>query len=122
MALSAGLSTAAVFHLMKVLEVGLDLLGKKFGITLANSNWGPIIDQIEKAVNEMHNDRSWSSLPDFKDQEAFYSQATSHFRIVKNAWRNYTMHGRTKYTETESVQIFESTRAFMQKLSERLSE
>jgi hypothetical protein len=37
--LSCGRATAAVFHLMRVLEIGLTALGKVFGVSLEHTNW-----------------------------------------------------------------------------------
>ena len=115
-------ATAAVFHLMCVLEVGLTALGAVFGVSLAHTHWAQAIDQIESKVREMHKDPTWKTLPDCKEQQTFYAQAASHFGILKDAWRNHTMHARGKYTENEAEQIFGNVRAFMQKLAERLSE
>jgi hypothetical protein len=115
-------ATAAVFHLMRVLEVGLASLGKVFGVSLQHTNWAPAIDQIESKIRDMHKDPVWKALPGYKEQQHFYAQAASHFGIFKDAWRNHTMHARGKYTEEEAERIFETVKAFMQKLAERLSE
>jgi len=115
-------ATAAVFHLMRVLEIGLRVLGNQFGIALEHTNWQPALDQIEKKIREMAHDGKWRSLPDYKEQQEFYAQTASHFAILKDAWRNYTMHVRGKYTQEEAELIFENTKAFMEKLAERLKE
>jgi hypothetical protein len=114
--------TACVFHLMRVLEIGLTVLGIKFGVSLAHTNWAPAIDQIESKIREMHKDSAWKGLPDCKQQQEFYAQAASHFGILKDSWRNYTMHVRGFYTEEQAERIFENIKGFMQKLAERLSE
>ncbi len=116
------LSTAAVFHLMRVLEIGLTVLGAKFGVSLAHTNWQPAIAEIESKVRNISKDAAWRSLPDYKDQQEFYAQAASHFAILKDAWRNHTMHVRGKYTEDEAERIFENVKGFMQKLAEKLHE
>jgi hypothetical protein len=115
-------STASVFHLMRVLEVGLIVLGKAFGVSLAHTNWGPAIEQIENKIRDIHKDPIWKAQPDYKEQQEFYAQAASNFAILKDAWRNYTMHARGKYTQEEAEMIFGNTKAFMQKLAERLKE
>ena len=115
-------STASVFHLMRVLEIGLTALGKQFGVSLAHTNWAPAIEQIEGKIRDMHKDPVWKVLPDCKEQQEFFAQAASHFAILKDAWRNYTMHARGKYTEDEAERIFETVKGFMQKLAERLHE
>lgn len=120
--LATGMATASVFHLMRVLEIGLTALGAKFGVSLAHTNWAPAISDIEKRIRELHLDPVWKVLPDCKEQQSFYAQAAIHFGLLKDAWRNHTMHVRAKYTEREAEQIFSSVKAFMKKLSERLSE
>ena len=112
--------TACVFHLMRILEIGLTVLAKKFGVLADHSNWNPIIDQIESKIKNIRNDPNKPS--NWKEEEEFYSQAASHFRIIKDAWRNYTMHVRGKYTEDEAKIIMISVRAFMQKLATKFSE
>lgn len=114
--------TGCVFHLMRVLELGLTALGKVFGVSLAHTNWAPAIEQIESKIRDMHKDPTWKALPDCKEQQEFYAQAASHFGVLKDAWRNYTAHARGKYTEEEAALILANTRAFMQKLSARLKE
>jgi hypothetical protein len=116
------MSTASVFHLMRVMEIGLGALGKVFGVSLAYTNWETALNQIESKIANMRSDPTWKVLPDCKEQQEYYSQAASYFRTVKDAWRNYTMHSRAKYTEDEAEQIFNSVKGFMQKLAERLSE
>ena len=112
-----GRNTACVFHLMRVLEIGLGVLGAVFGVSLAHTNWGPAIEEIEKKIREMHKDPAWKSLPDFKEQHEFYAQSASHFAMLKDAWRNYTAHTRGKYDEQEAFDVMTAVRAFMQKLT-----
>jgi len=117
-----GRNTACVFHLMRVLEIGLTALGAVFVVSLAHTNWAPAIDQIESHIRDMHKDPTWKAMPDCKEQQEFYSQAASHFGILKDAWRNYTAHARGKYDDEEAESIFRNVRAFMEKLSTRLHE
>lgn len=120
--LSLDRGTSCVFHLMRVLEIGLSVLGAKFGVSLAHTNWGPAIEEIESKIRDMHRDAAWKTLPDCKEQQEFYAQAASHFGVLKDAWRNYTMHARGVYTEEGAERIFENVKGFMQKLAERLHE
>ncbi len=114
--------TASVLHLMRVLEIGLTVLGNKFGVSLAHTNWAPAIEEIESKVRDMHKDPVWKALPDCKEQQEFYAQAASHFGVLKDAWRNYATHVRGKFTEEEAEIIFINVKGFMQKLAERLHE
>ncbi len=114
--------TATVSHLMRALEVPLSALGAVFGVSLAHTNWGPALDQIESRIREMHKDPIWKALPDCKEQQEFYAQAASSFGMFKDAWRNYTAHGRGKYDEREASDIMTAVRAFLQKLAPKLHE
>ena len=115
--LAIGLGTACVFHSMRVLEIGLSTFGAVFGVSLAHTNWEPAIREIESKVREMHNDPAWKAIPDRKLKQETYAQAASHFGVLKDAWRNYTMHIRGKYTEDEAEMIFLNVRGFMQRLA-----
>jgi hypothetical protein len=105
-----------------VLEIGLTALGAIFDVSLAHTNWVPAIDQIESRIRGMHKDPNWKALADYKEQQEFYAQAASHFGVLKDAWRNYTMHARGIYTVEMAEDIFNNVRGFMQKLASRVRE
>ena len=113
-------STACVFHLMRVLEIGLTALGKVFSVSLQHTNWAPAIDQIESKIREMGKDPTWKGLPDWKDQQEFYAQAASFLGVVKDAWRNYTAHARGRYTQDQAELMFMNVKAFMEKIAQRM--
>jgi hypothetical protein len=115
--LAIGLGTASVFHSMRVLEIGLSALGSVFNVSLAHTNWEPAIREIESKIREMHKDPAWKAFPDCKVKQEQYSQAASHFAVLKDAWRNYTMHARGHHGEDEAEMIFLNVRGFMQKLA-----
>lgn len=115
-----GRATACVFHLMRVLEIGLSVLAAKFSIPSGHTNWHNIIEGVERAVRNMGADPAKPA--DWKDQQEFYSQVANHFMIFKDAWRNYTAHARGKYTDEEAGIIMANTQAFIQKLATRLHE
>lgn len=111
-------STACVMHLMRALEVGLAVMGKPLNVETADKNWHTILDQIEKAIKAINS----SSGPTWKEDQAFYSGAASHFRLLKDGLRNHAMHVREKYTEEQAEEIYRSARAFMRHLAAKLSE
>lgn len=120
--LALGRSTACVFHLMRVLEIGLTAVGKIFNVSLAHTNWEPAIKEIEAKIRGMRQDPNWKSVSDYKEQQEFYAQAISYLGVAKDAWRNYTAHVRGKFTEEEAALMVKNIKAFMQKISVRLSE
>lgn len=118
-ALAFGLFTAAVFHCMRASEAALRSLAATLDVSHLNQNWGAIIQNIEGAINSMSmttHGQNWKEL------RQFYSEAATHFRMLKDAWRNYVMHSHVTYTAQQARDIFNATRALMQHLSTRLHE
>jgi hypothetical protein len=105
-------STACVFHLMRVLELGLAVFAKLFGVASDHTNWHTIIEQIESKIRNMGNDPS--KTDDWKQKQETYAQIANSFMFFKDAWRNYTAHARGKYTEDEADSIYRNVRSFMQ--------
>ena len=108
--------TACVFHLMRVLEIGLAAFAKVFSVPSDHTNWHSIIEGIESKVRDMGKDPN--KLPDWKDRQEQYAQAANSFMFFKDAWRNYTAHVRGKYTEDEADSIYRNVRAFVARLAE----
>ncbi len=107
--------TACVMHLMRVLEVGLAELAK-FAHVLPGENWNTLLNQIEAELKKV------AKKTHSAEDEQFAAEAATHFRSIKNAWRNHSMHAREKYDEERAIAIYESIRSFMRHLSTRLSE
>lgn len=118
--LAVGRSTAAVLHLMRGLEVGLQALAKQFRQPFEHASWNAVVGKIEARIREIENrkrkPRGWQ-----KDRQ-FYAEAAVDFRLIKDAWRNYAMHVHDTYTEEQALSIFSYSRAFMQHLAKRLHE
>jgi len=118
-----GRSTACVFHLMRVMEIGIRAISRCLGIPdptkPAERNWGHILkhiwdDGIVKkwpiAAVRSHGDG------------AFFESIHASLDAVKNPWRNATMHVENKYTDDEAEHIFVAVRGFMTKLASRCDE
>jgi hypothetical protein len=114
--LALGRSTACVMHLMRVLEIGLGSLAKALGIPFGSDNWNKVLGQCEEKIGKL------PKVDDWKGDEQFYSEAASHFRLLKNAWRNHAMHARIRYDDAQAETIFLNVRAVMKHLATRLSE
>jgi len=108
-------STAAVSHLMRCLEVGLDGLAFALNLPCSKKNWKTVIDDIEKAIVALP-----TSGPGWKADKEFYGGVALELRFIKDAWRNHVAHGRAKYTEDEASKIFRHVKAFMAHLAPRL--
>ncbi|HEY5572189.1 MAG TPA: hypothetical protein VIK64_04155, partial [Anaerolineales bacterium] len=88
-------------------------MARELGVTLKQDNWGEAINLIEQAIAKISAD---------PDSKSFFSEAATHFRLLKDAWRNHVMHARSKYTEEEADIIFRSVKAFMGQLAKRVRE
>ena len=94
---------------MRVMEAGVQRLGKKLGISLANEkNWQNILDEVNKAVKALP-----SKTTRQKNICAIYSEAAAYLFNVKQAWRNPTMHPKKTYTEEQAGGIINSVKTFM---------
>jgi hypothetical protein len=108
--------TSCVFHLMRVTELGIKVLGGRLGMTDARPNWEPVIAKIESELRKEYKER------EFKGSTDFLAGALSQFNAVKLAWRNRVMHIGEKYLRQEAKDIFDATAAFMRYLSTELKE
>lgn len=106
---AAGRGTAAVFHLMRVMETAVQAFGSVLGISLVNEkNWQVILNEIHKAIK---------TLP-AKDQRTIeLSEAAANLYSVKLAWRNPVMHPKEIYTQEEAKKILDATQNFMEHLA-----
>jgi hypothetical protein len=110
--LAFGRGTACVFHLMRIMEVGLRSLAKGLGIPYAPS-WESYLRQIETKISEKHSKKTKK----WKTWEPFYRDSAGDLQLVKIAWRNPTMHIERSYTPEEAEDVFRAVRSFMQRLS-----
>lgn len=104
-----GRGTACVFHLMRIMEIGVQQFGTKLGVTLAqDKNWHNILDEINKAIK---------TLPPKAAGTVELSQASANLYAVKLAWRNEVMHPNDKYTLEEAKNLILAVRLFMVQLA-----
>ncbi len=99
--------TATVFHLMRAMEVIVQRLAKRLGITNLDREWGKLLSDISKAVEAMPKGVK-------RDK---WSEAHTHLYHVKQAWRNDTMHPRQTYSEAEAKAIYTAVGVFAQALA-----
>lgn len=82
--LGTGRTTAAVFHLMRVMETGVQELAGSLGVAVPQEKmWQPLLDEIDKAIR---------GLPLKDAKTAQYAEASANLFNVKLAWRNEVMH------------------------------
>lgn len=87
---ATGRGTAVVFHLMRIMETGVQAFGTKLGVALTDEkNWQNILDEINKKIK---------SLPPKDRTTVEVSEAAANLYAVKLAWRNEVMHPKDTYT------------------------
>lgn len=116
--LSLRRNTAAVCHLMRVLEFGLRALAKQLKVPFDNKPWNYVIEVADKRLKKVREAKR--KPKNWKQDEKFYSEAIAHFRFIKDAWRNYSMHVYERYDEEQAESVFNHTRAFMRHLATKL--
>lgn len=118
--MALGRDTAAVFHLMRVMELALRALHKCLGATggyIGNDkNWGSILREVRTLKAGVAAAKSPWAEKDLFDE--MYASLDS----VKNAWRNPVMHVEAKHTPEESKRIAFAVENFMHALSCRMDE
>ena len=123
-ALALGLGTATVFHLMKVIELGIYGVRRCLGIVeplrSEDNNWGRIVGQIQTNLTERNKKSSPPWL--YPTDRALFDEFLSDIMIIKNAWRNSTMHVDRYYTPEEAKEIFSATKTFMARVAARCDE
>lgn len=122
--LAVGRDTAAVFHLMRVMEIGIHAVARCLGIpdpvSGSGRNWGMLLKQIQtvRTTRKTIASKGWTNPAD----ETYFDAAYATLDAVRSAWRNTTMHVEKKYTTDEADHIFVAVRAFMMNLAARMDE
>lgn len=105
--------TAAVYHTMRALEVGLQELAADLQITVPiDKNWQTLLDACRGKIRRLPN-----STPAEKEYIGRRQEALAHLQSVKDAWRNDTMHPRAQYAEHEALDILTNSKALLGNLA-----
>jgi hypothetical protein len=110
--LGVGLPTAAVFHLMRVMEYGIRRLAKRLRVPpkkVRRQTWDTILKEINGAITAMATPSLSARKRTLRDR---YAEAAVHPNNVRIAWRNPVMHAECTYTAEEAQAILESVKAF----------
>lgn len=129
--LAAECNTAAVFHLMRVAEVGLRALANDRNAPfksqpIEQQQWGTILAFLDGEVKRLRlaDAKNWKN-PGMKDvQVRFYGEVVAELRAFNEAWRRHISHAREDgtYDRDYAKSVFTHVKAFMQKLAERITE
>jgi hypothetical protein len=129
-------NTAAVFHLMRVVEWGLRALGVHLGFKrmkskikksgsvlytpLAYLEWEQLIDQQQDRVNAKLG--RLRKGPKKQELQEFYYPVLQDIRAIRDAWRNHVMHTRAEYVSKDAEAIFVHVKRLMSTLAMRVTE
>jgi hypothetical protein len=112
--IALGRGTGAVMHLMRVMEVGLKSLGRMLTIPYAPS-WESYLKQISDKIGAKRRIKGIK----WKRDEPYFRDISGDLLVIKQAWRNPTMHIDRKYAPEEAIEIFRAVKALMQRLASR---
>ena len=109
--------TAAVFHCMRILELGIKAFALKLDIPdpvkPSERNWGVFLRTIKNKIDATYP--AEARMPG--SEGAFMESLFATLDAVKNPWRNETMHVEGVYTDAEARFILINTVAFIQKMA-----
>ena len=123
--LAAECNTAAVFHLMRVAEIGLRALARDRRVRLPRkepldlATWETIIKELEAAEDAI---RQYPKTVAQAAQFAFHNAAMTRFSKFKNVFRHQLMNAREQFGPDHAMGLFEDVRAFMYTLANRIGE
>jgi hypothetical protein len=134
--LAAECNTAAVFHLMRVVEWGLRALCSDLGlkkvknkirrsgrvtyVPIEYSEWERLLDQLQDNVDgKLSRLKRGTSK---QELQQFYYPALQDIRGIRDAWRNHVMHTRDEYNREDADAILSHVKRLMIKLSGRVRE
>ena len=113
-----GRCTAAIFHLMRIVEIGIRELCETLNVAVSpNAGWLVILNEkLEPAINKLPE-----GTPTEKRRKTDLQQARAHLHAIRLGWRNDTMHPKATYTEEEARGLIAHVETFMRHLATRLS-
>ena len=124
--LALDLNTAAVFHLMRIVEFGMRDLAVELGVrwmhkTVETADWGALIKGMRGKIERRQRkwDKSKRKKRGENDLLRFYSGLVDEMNVFRENWRNNTMHAHNFYTELEAFGVYIRVRDFMIKLAKR---
>ncbi|MGY3575692.1 HEPN domain-containing protein [Bradyrhizobium sp. USDA 4504] len=115
-----GRNTAAVFHAMRCVEIGLRALVMERRVIfrkgpVAWQQWNELITEAEKAFER---DASAITKGPLKDRFLeFYRGSLRSFQGFKDEFRNYVSHTRGSYDERTALRVISDVEVFMNRLA-----
>jgi hypothetical protein len=120
--IAADLNTAAVFHLVCVINIGLLALATHLKIKIKAAEyqeWGNIIGKLTTKLEQVQQKPKGKKK---QEELEFYSGLLGELNGFKDVYRNNVAHARRRYGETEAINLFNRVGDFMRRLASRVSE
>jgi hypothetical protein len=118
---AVGRSTAAVFHALRVLEVGIKALSRCLDIPEiekpAKQNWGFILGEVKTKIDE-----KWPTQKSRESGDGELFEGLYMLMLAIKTPRNKTMHPARKYTEQEADRLLRVVGDVMMALAARCDE
>lgn len=117
--LALGRYTACVFHLMRVMEIGVKFLGRKMQVPLTDEKtWDAILRDLNTKIKGITSGSSGGKLTGRKKAKRDkYAAAVAHLTHVKDAWRNRVAHPKDSYTDEQAEEVFRFVKTYMRYLA-----
>lgn len=120
--MALGRYTAAVFHAMRMIEIGIRALAKRLGIPdptkATEKNWSKILASVKAKIDDL-----WPSNRRLPNSEGMaFEGLYAHLDAIRNPWRNATMHVETIYAPHEALHIIRCAAFFMTELAKLTDE
>ncbi len=115
-------NTACVFHVMRVIEVGLNVLAKHFQVPHEQTNWETIQNKIQAKIHEIDQAPKDLTPEVWQSDHRFYAEIVTYYTPLKDTHRNYSMQTHKQYDETDALTIYNHASSFMKHLARKLSE
>jgi hypothetical protein len=106
--------TACVFHLMRAMEIGVRVLGRKLkvSINVEVESWAKISDHIDGAIKLLP-----TNTTPRKRRKAELALVSANLSAVRIAQRNDVMHPKATYTQDQARNVYSTTSAFLAHLA-----
>jgi hypothetical protein len=115
--------TAAVFHLMRVVEQGVMEMARMADIKDPKASWGAVLAKVDKYCFQT----KYEDLPDrVKPHRELLKTLIPEMHAIQHAWRNRVSHIENKLIPTDPIdqtiarEIFTTVEVFMRSLVKRL--
>lgn len=107
-------STACVFHLMRIVEIGVQEFGSKVGFAKATETvWDTIMREIGKAIISLPTTNAVE-----REKKRELEGLVPYLDTVRRVWRNPVMHPKAEYTPEQASEITSAVKAYMNHLAQ----